>query len=266
MKRIKTMGVALVAISAMGALLASSAFALPEVGRCVAKAGGKYTESNCHTKGTLKNPGSFEFVKGAVKTGFTSVGGEGVLEGASGTNVVCAAQTAVGKYDADGTAGAIMAVEGVVSTFTGCSIPTFGISCNTAGKGAGEIQTSTLEGNLGYIVKSLTAPIVGQELHPALKGGAFASFECGGGAVKIVTKAKTSNCIIAPVSPVNVFATTIKQNYETTGGGHQKTTHFEKTPTKLCQLESSLNGGETELSGQVLETTVTNEEALEVKA
>ncbi|MBA3807501.1 MAG: hypothetical protein H0X28_03765 [Solirubrobacterales bacterium] len=263
MKRMKVMGLALVAVFAIGAIAAGSAFALPEVGRCVAKAGGKYTESNCVTKAKV-GTGTFEFVKGAVKTGFTSVGGEGVLEGASGTNVVCLTQKAKGKYDADGTAGAIKGVEDVVSTFEGCSIPTIGIACNTKGQASGVIVTSTLEGNLGYINKAKKE--VGQELHPKLKGGAFAEFECGGGAVTIVTQSEKTNCIIAPVAPVNVFATTIGQKYETTGGGHQKTTHFEKTPTKICQLESSVNGGARELSGQVLETTVTNEEPLEVKA
>jgi hypothetical protein len=263
MKRMRIVGLALVVVFALGAFAASSAFALPEVGRCVAKAGGKYTESNCVTKAKT-GTGTFEFVKGAVKTGFTSVGGEGVLEGASGTNVVCTSQTATGKYDADGTAGAIKGVEEVVSTFQGCAIPTFGITCNSKGHATGEIVTSSLEGNLGYINKAKKE--VGQELHPKLKGGAFAEFECGGGAVKIVTKSKTTNCIIAPVEPVNVSATTIKQKYSTDGKAHQVPNHFEKTPTKICQLESSLNGGETEDSGQLLQTTVTNEEALEVKA
>ncbi len=264
-KRTKHVGLAVVTVLALSALGASSASAL-EVGRCAAKAGGKYSESNCLTK-AKPGTGTFEFLKGATQTGFTAAGGESVLEGASGTNVVCKTQAATGKYDADGTAGVIKGVEDVVTTFTGCSIPAFGIECNTAGKAAGIISTESLAGNLGYISGEKTkTPVVGQQLEPEHKGGAFATFECGGGAVKIVTKAAKTNCIIAPVGPANVSSTTVEQTYSTTGGGHQSTTHFQNTPTKICQLESSLNGGAPELSGQVLKTLVTNEEALEIKA
>ncbi len=261
MKRMKIVGLALVAIFAMSAFAASSALALPEVGRCVAKTGGKYTDSNCTVK-SVKGNGTHEFVKGAEKVGFTSAGGIGILEGAS--NVECKAQTATGQYDLDN--GAIKGVEKVVSTFTGCSIPTFGIPCNSAGQPSGTIQTKTLAGNLGYISGEKTkTPEVGQELAPEVKNGAFAEFECGGGAVKIITKAAKTNCIIAPVSPPNVSALTVEQNYKSSGS-IQEPQHFQKTPTKICQLESTVNGGAPEKSGQKLITTVTNEEALEIKA
>ncbi len=263
MKRMKIVGVALIAVFALSAFAVSSASALPEVGRCVAKAAGKYTDSNCTVK-AVKGNGTHEWLKSAVKTGFTSAGGVGVLEGAS--NVECKTQTAVGKYDADGSTPSIKAVEDVVSTFHGCAIPTFGIECNSAGQAAGVIVTAKLAGNINYISGEKTkTPVVGQELTPEVKNGAFATFECGAGAVKIITKAAKTNCIIAPVTPPNVSALTVEQNYKSTGS-KQEPQSFQKTPTKICQLESTVNGGAPEKSGQKLITTVTNEEALEIKA
>jgi hypothetical protein len=271
MTRFKTMGLCLVAVFALGAFAASSAFATAEVGRCVAKAGtGKYKDANCTKKaGKLVSEKQFEWVKSAEKIKFTSAGGTGTLEAASGTNVVCTAQSAVGQYDVDGTAPAfsIKGVEKVVATFTGCAIPTIGIACNSAGQASGTIVTKTLAGNLGYVSGEKTlSPVVGQELTPEVKNGAFAEFECGGGAVKIVTKAATTNCVIATVGPPNVMSTTATQNYASEGGGKQAVKHFQATPTKICQLESKVNGGTAELSAQILETIVTNEETLEIKA
>jgi hypothetical protein len=271
MTRMRMIGLALVAVFAMGAFAASSALALPEVGRCMAKAGtGKYTESNCNTKAkTLPAEKQFEFVKSVEKTGFTSAGGEGVLETASGTKVVCTTQSAVGKYDQDfnseGKPLPVAEVESVVAKFNGCAIPALGITCNTVGKGAGEITTAVLHGKAGYIKKTLPKS-VGQQLAPPSTKSAFAEFECGGGAAKIVVKAETThNCIIAPVTPINTMSTTEVQKYAGSGGV-QNPDHFETTPTKKCNLESNLNGGAFEKATQALETTVTNEEALEIKA
>jgi hypothetical protein len=56
-------GLCLVAVFAMAAVVATSASALPEWGKCVAKAGGKFTDSNCTKKATLKEPGRFEWLK-----------------------------------------------------------------------------------------------------------------------------------------------------------------------------------------------------------
>jgi hypothetical protein len=266
MTRIKTMGLCLVAVFALGAFAASSAFSA-EIGRCVAKAGtGKYKDANCTLKaGKLVSEKSFEFVKGAVNVGFTASGGTGTLEAASGTNVVCTAQTTKGQYLVK--TGAIKAVWKVVATFTGCSIPTIGIPCNTAGQASGTIVTSSLKGNLGDISGEKTpAAVVGQELTPEVKNGAFATFECGGGAVKIVTKSAKTNCVIAAVGPTNVMSTTLGEEYKSAGGGHQAVTHFQKTPTKICQLESSVNGGAAELSAQIQEVTITSEEPLELRA
>jgi hypothetical protein len=261
MKRMKIMGLALVAVFAITAFAASSAMALPEIGRCIAKAGGKYTESNCNTKVT--KGGSFEFVKTIVNKKFTSAGGEGVLETTSGTKVICKTQSAVGEYK--GTTS-FKEVQGVVAKFNGCAIPAFGIECNTKGSAAGEIVTNSLTGKMGYISKA--GKSVGQELHPLVKKGLFATFECGGGVVNIEVgegTGKGGDCIIAPVKPSNVSSVNAEEVYSG-AGGKQSPQSFEGS-TKVCNLESRA-GKEApwERSTQALVTTITNEEALEIRA
>jgi hypothetical protein len=266
MKRINLVGLAIVAALALGACAANSASALPEIGRCVAKAGGNYTDSNCTTKATPKGTGGFEFLKGAAKPKFTVLGGASSLEGASGAGMECKTFAATGELKPTGT-GATKGVKNVAMTFTGCTLPAIGQSCQNVGNPAGVIDTKVLEGNLGYITKKPL--VVGVELHPKVVkkvSGAFAEWECGAGAVKIVTQSATTNCVISSIGPVNTMGSTSIQVYKSLGGGVQELTFFEKTLTKKCQLENSINGGANELFAWNLETTVTYEEPLEIKA
>jgi hypothetical protein len=263
------------------ALSASSAFALPEVGRCVEKAGtGKYKNAGCTEKaGTKVEEKKYEFLKGAKSetegVHFTSAGGAGTLETVSGTKITCETQSATGKFDED--SGAIKEVETVIATFKGCSLPLLGVKCNSAGAAEGEILTHKLKGPLGYISGEKTkTPVVGQELTPEKAKDKFAEFECSASA-KVVVKAKEGaaaegriggDCIIAPVKNANEMSITVEQVYSGSGGV-QSPQHFQDkgtTKQKFCNLESNLNGGSFEAATQALTTTVTGEEALEVKA
>jgi hypothetical protein len=262
MKRMRIMGLCLVAVFAISAIGAVSASALPEVGRCVAKAKGKYTDANCTKLAVKPVIGTKERAKGSGgANGFTASGGEGVLETEGGTKVICKTQSAVGTYDED--TGAIKEVEGVTATFSGCELPIITASCQS-GAEAGVIKTNVLQGPLGYISKA--GKTVGQELTPFVKKGAFASFECGAGAVKIVVKegAKLGhNCVIAPVANSDEMSLTAKQTYSG-AAGKQNPQNFEgKT---ICNLESAANGGPAERATQALTTTVTNEVELEIFA
>src|SRR6267154_1480269 len=167
MKRMRIVGLCLVAAFAISAIGASSSMALPEIGRCVAKAGGKYTDVNCTKKGTSSEPGTKEFVKNAVKKGFTSAGGEGKLEGATGTEIKCTTQSATGEYLEKGTTPSTKEVHNVVAKFNGCSLPLFGVPCESKEHASGEIVTTKLQGKLEYISGKKTSAVkVGQELHP----------------------------------------------------------------------------------------------------
>ena len=274
MKRMRIVGLCLVAVFALTAFAASSASALPEIGRCVAKTGtGKYKDSNCTEKaGKLTSEKNYEWNKATgMNPHFTSAGGAGVLETESGTRVECTAQTATGEYrlveNTTTHTDTSKEVKNVVATFTGCSLPIIGAKCNTAGHGEGEIVTNSLKGPLGYISgKGTKTPVVGQELTPTVSKGAFATFECSS-AAKIVVKEgakKGGNCIISTVGPARVMSTTASDNY--TGSAGKQTPQSFEGSTKVCNLESALNGGAAERSTQLLETTITNEEPLEILA
>ena len=277
MRRIRSAGLWLVAVFAIGAIAASSASALPEFGKCVAAPGtGKYTESNCVKKAkTLTSEKQFEkkTAKEIAKPGISGTSGTSFLEGESGVKIVCSAGSNTGKMDKDGTTLAAKAVESIVAKFTGCGIPAFGLQCKS-GATAEEIVTNTLEGNLVY--KSKAKKEVLQELHPLVKGGAFASFECGGGAVTVVVKEKPvseggkegHNCIFSTVAPVNVMSNTGKDIYKgsETEAGHQVPQTDEKLKPAKCNLESEVSGGSPEYSAQNEEATVTFEEVMELFA
>jgi hypothetical protein len=119
----RIMGLCLVAVFAFTAFAASSASALPEVGRCVEKVEvkSKYTDKNCNTK-AVKGNGKFEFVKGdgGGSTTFTGSSGTSFLETESGTKIECSGSSAAGKWDED--TGAIKEVESVIAKFTGCTL------------------------------------------------------------------------------------------------------------------------------------------------
>ena len=277
MKRIKIMGLCLVAVLALVAIGAGTASALPEIGRCVAKAGtGKYKDANCTLKaGSKVEEKQFEFLKGPEpgKTGITSAGGEGVLETVSGTKIVCKTQSATGKMKRLST-GVTKEVEAVIAKFEGCAIPALETPCKTKGQAEGVITTFSLKGPLGYISGEKTkTPVVGQMLTPTKAKGLFAEFECLGGGLIVKVKGKEGaaegktggNCIIAPVENANEMSLTVKQVYKGSGG-KQEPQHFQLSTSKFCNLESNTNGGTFEAATQALTSVVTSEEALEIKA
>jgi hypothetical protein len=199
-------GLALVAVFAMAALVATSASALPEWGQCFKKGpGSKYTDSNCTTKSTLKTPGEYEWRKGTEVTekkfegGNVGSGGvlstnlyfckgpEGVQEhriprktceagggtdevGLSNIKVECESERNSGE------AAGSKEVKNVTVTFKGCKI--FGSAPCANTTEPGEIQVNPLKGSLGYINK--TRKEVGLLLTPAKSKGEFAKFSCAG--------------------------------------------------------------------------------------
>ena len=85
MKRIRIIGLALVAVFAMTAIAAASASAEPqgEFGRCIATKGGKFLDSGCKKAAT---PGKekFEWNPGVVNSNFTSKLKEGDPDAGNG--------------------------------------------------------------------------------------------------------------------------------------------------------------------------------------
>jgi hypothetical protein len=199
------LGLCLVGVFLAAAMAATSASALPEFGECVAKAGGKYTDSNCTAKAKV-GAGSFEFKKTSEleKRSFVgqNVGSGGVLataarwcEESNGnlvgtvTRAACAAKGGKQHVSAPGEIAKVeceaeknhgeitgpTTVTNVTVVFFGCKL-LGSIPCSN-GPGEGEVQVNLLKGKLGYINKKEHK--AGILLEPKVKGN-FVSFNCGG--------------------------------------------------------------------------------------
>jgi hypothetical protein len=274
MRRARIAAICLAAGLVSGGLAASNALGAAEIGRCVAQAGtGKFKDANCTEKaGTKIEEKQFEFKKGGEALGYTAAGGEGVIETVSGSKLVCKARNETGKYDDD--SGTIKEVEEVVMTFKGCELPIFSASCQNPGAPAGEITTLPLKGPLGYISgEKTTKPVVGLELTPETAKGVFEEYECAKGAIKFIVKGEEGavegktggNCVIAPFSEVNVMSASFQQTYSGEKGV-QNPQHFQLATSKFCNLIVNSNGGAFERMTWAITSTITNEEALEIKA
>jgi hypothetical protein len=258
------MGLGLVAVLTLCAMGAGSASALPEVGRCVAKAGGPYKDAGCTEKaGKLAGEKKFAFEKGAVKKGFAGIGGAVAFETPAGNKVECKTETATGEYKE--VSKAIKEVTNVVWKLSGCEL--LGQACTSKGQTFGVIAFNPMGGKLGYISgKGSKAPVVGQELHPLLKKGAFAEFSCA--SVLITYKegpSKGGDCVIAPVTPVNAMTETLSESYSASAKGQQSPQSFEGSKT-ICNIEVTTNVSPPERVSVAMVTSLSNEEPLEIKA
>lgn len=209
MRHVRMLGFCLVAALALAAYAVSSASAAnPEWGRCEAKAGGKYEDSNCTVKAKGKTgKHEYEWKKGSELPNipFTSenkeAGRGGVLTGlyrycanpetgvSEGriTRAACAAKGDEESHNnlpsveceretATGEESGKDKVVNVHVTFTGCGAINKALPCKSEGAASGEIKTTELQGKLGWISKSSNE--VGVMLEPAKKHGLFAAFTC----------------------------------------------------------------------------------------
>jgi len=167
--RVRTLGLALVAVFALGAVAVGSASAqiTPGLGRCVKLTGGMYKDAGCTEK--VSSGGKFEWKAGpGEKNKFKSSGEKATLEGAgeAHTKITCTSVSNSGEYT-NGTEYKITV------TFLGCE--SGGIKCeNTAT--LGEIGTNPLRGKYG-IIETLTK--LGTSLEAFTAGTTIATFKCG---------------------------------------------------------------------------------------
>jgi hypothetical protein len=229
--------------------------AAPEFGRCQAvkaeKVGGKtvynggFTTATCmEASGT--HTGKFEWHSGVVKTGFkatikpTTVA---TLETVKRLKVTCTGESSTG------TIASAKTVAGVVIRFTGCE--SAAKKCTTGALAAGELETKTLEGTIGWENKVLKK--VALDLYPVGKAGPFMEYTCTGSAPATLT-----GSILAPVT-ADKMLTTATVKYAATAG-KQKPEHFEGGEADV--LANALK----EQVGLALTSTQTNEEAMEINA
>jgi hypothetical protein len=172
MKRIKIVGLCLIALVAMSAVVASGAQGATYF-KCVKKKDGNYTAAGCPESSKSVGKGKFER-ESAVGVTYSSKTGTATLSTPDvGGKVVCSKSVDTGKITGPSE-------DEDTVTFEKCT--TEGKKCESAGEPAGDIKTNTLK----------TVLISDTETEFTAEGGpgAFqAEFECEG--LKIRTKGST---------------------------------------------------------------------------
>jgi hypothetical protein len=229
MKRMRIVGLALVALVAMGIASASASaepvfFGKAEIGKAV----------------------------GNVK--YSGTGGTSFLEGhTSKLKIECKTASASGEVTGPTTSNKN------VTHFANCEIAGLALPCESTGAAAKEIVTEPLLAELGGI----TATSPGERLKPE-SGEYLAQFNCASGGVLVkVTGSVIGTLSGATASTVEAgkLATSMKLTLAQTGG-IQKYTHFLTGPSQqLTSIVSEFNGKEfvthEELGGQSAIVTLT---------
>jgi len=236
---------------------------LPELGRCAKVEGikegktkvfkGGYLDPGCLEE-TAAHEGRYEWTTGpGPNRKFTGKGATATLETVGKATVKCSGSTAAGEYT-----GARTATETV--TLTGCTLPATKQSCHSASAGAGEMVTSPLEGELGFIneeYKEETEPLVsvGLDLKHA---PSLLTAECGGAKEALVVEGSA----IAPITALDKMTAGSTLKYAQ-ASGKQAPEQFEVGAKDT--LVASLGAGPQQ-AGLATTEKITNAEKLEIKA
>jgi hypothetical protein len=234
---------------------------LPEIGRCVkaeaTKVGGEvrynggYTFSDCVLENYL-HTGKFEWLPGpGSKRKFSGSGGTTKLETVGGAKVKCAGVANNGEYMGTKTAT-------VTLRLTGCEMTGKGV-CQSAGAVAGEIVTSPLAGELGFIrdeFKEATAfTSVGLDLkhQPSIL-----TVECGASKAPVTV----TGSVIGQIAPFDKMTTSFSLKFSQSAG-KQIPEQFEGGVKDTLTANLASGAEEAGLAGA---DKFTNEEKLQIKA
>jgi hypothetical protein len=232
MKRIRIMGLCLIAVFAFSAVVATGAQA-GEVGECVKvpkvlkKYNGKYTDKNCTTASVPANTGKYEWSPGveAAKKNFTAKTKAATLASAAGT-IACKASTTVGEWTGTKTNHEVI-------TFTGCKLSVTSGECHSLeeAEGSGIIKSfedTTLIDN-GEKGPSGGEPAPGEvwnSFAPAATSpyGIYATeFKCAPGVVF-----RSSGSVSGVVTPVNVTSAKLTTAFGAGKGEQDLNTEFNQ--------------------------------------
>jgi hypothetical protein len=222
----------------------------PEVGRCVAATGGKYTTATCVTPAP-PGTGKYEWEPFPfTKAGFSLTNGTATFKTAvSKTTISCAENYVSGEYT--GVDSATLRF-----TFSGCKVlGPFGGVCTGEKAATGEFSTTPLAAEFGLIDGSASPPTAGWAIRPAA-GETFAAFECGGTAVTI------TGSLITPVTPVDKMTAAFKLAFSAPGGV-QKPSALEGGESRSLTLQTV---SATEQVGLTMADSIANERLLELRA
>jgi hypothetical protein len=239
--------------------------ALPEIGRCVkvafTKEGkekiyhGHYEAKDCIEENPLPPEsvnGQYEWLPGpGANSTLSTSSGKTTLQTVGGAAITCSHSTGSGQYTGLKTATATI-------TLTGCQVAASKQACQSSGAGAGEIVTSPLAGELGFIEDAYE----GEDLHVSVgldlkHAPTLLSAECGGEALSV------AGSVIAPISSLDKMATSFTLKFKA-AGGIQQPEQFEEEPKDT--LLSTLGAGSPEQAGLTSTGKIKNGEKLEIKA
>lgn len=254
MRRLKAIGLCVVAALALSAVAAAGAAAQepPEIGRCVKVAAktGQFTTNTCEKKAKPTKLGEYEFEAGAIKTGFKGHGvGAATLETVHKVKVSCTTEASSGKFTSAKTVGSVHV------TFTGCVGPEK-YECSSVSAAKGEIATNMLAGQL---VWEKFGKKVAIDLFPQ-SGELLAEFTCG------PAKTRVKGSVMASL-PVDEMEQMVEQKFEAKTGKQKPEYYYTSKTVKVKDVLYSAIGGagaEFEQAGQTVTNVQEDEEALEV--
>jgi hypothetical protein len=262
MKRMRVLGLCLLAVGAISAVIvaSASAVAVPEFGRCkAAKGTGKFKNSGCTLLAkALVEEKKFEWFGGpGPKNKFKAHQKPetlATLETVGGTKITCTTES-----NENAEFNSAKTVAKIIAEFKGCE--TSKIPCNSAGKGTGEITTFALAGKLGVeklFVKEGKIEEAKNKLEVQLfaetPGGLLAEFNCS------TIHVEVRGCVAHPVASGKMLLTSTEKF--TASKGEQKPDKFLGGPVDECALESN-GGAGFEEAGQTITAIVEGEEKLE---
>ncbi len=268
MKRIRIIGLCLVAVFAMSALATGTASAAaPEFGQCLKKGtvgGAGYSDSKCNK--AVGTAAKYEWIPGwAGHNNFTSTGTTATLKTTGGKTVTCSKESSTGTY----LEGGDNKHEETVVHFTTCK--SSGFTCTTTGAKTGELITNNLIGSVDFENSLKTKTALKLEPGPGSEGF-FIKFSCLGLKVEVIgnnpakpgCKPKIETCvggtehgILVPIKP-NVMAEKEVLKYKENETGEQIPSKWEGNP-KETYLESDFEELGFERAGQTITSTVKNE-------
>jgi hypothetical protein len=265
MKRIRTVGLCLLAAFATASVASATASAeLPEYMVCskAAKVGGvwqgHYTSALCTEASKVETGGEHELEKGfGKKASFTATGGASILASAEVPDKLeCKSSTASGYFTGS------KEVKEVIIKSSGCEAAE--AKCKSAGAAAGKINTNALKGEFGYIAgKGTGAPTVGLLLEQESTTYA-AEFVCG------EIPVRTQGPIIGEVSgDVNAISAESTYTFRESGGVQQFSSFEDGLPDATWRWEFNAGKGWEPEGGDTLGlelTAAAKGEALEIKA
>lgn len=162
---------------------------------------------------------------------FTISSGPGELETSSKVKIVCKADNGTGQFGGKGGTTRSTTIAELTVTFTGCE--TSALKCTTPGLTAGNIQTVPLVATFGRI----KAGEAGLLLRPKTGTAFLGSVVCGG-----VVPLSVTGSVIGVITPVDEQTSEFKLTFTQSSAGLQTVKKFENSAV-INNLIATTTGG-----------------------